>query len=155
MPCVTIPGQPYIPGVPSYVVNLVVLGWNGGANSIAQHGEDCYFKFSVDQALIGVVAGLGPPDRTPNNFARLTHAFQLVSANGVLVWQIVEGGAAVGSQVVQFNAGDEFFIRRVRGIVQYFINSMDQAGLKYTSQIRSTGQIRAGAVLYASGDKVI
>lgn len=155
MPCITVPGQPYIPGVPSYVEDLPVLGWNGGANSIAQHDGDCYFKFGVDATLVGVVAGLGPPNRNPSNFARLTHAFQLASVNGLLVWRIVEGGAPVGNQVVQFDADDEFYIRRVRGIVQYFINSMDQAGLKHTSQVRSEGLLRAGAVLYASGDKVI
>ena len=150
MPCITTPAYPAVIGRPSYVAFTPILAWDAGANTINTEDGDCYFQWSVNNDIVGGVAGFSPPNRDSWRYGDLTHAFFIVSVNGARAIQVIENGQLKGSPL-PCPAGAVLYIRRVRGVVEYFINSTRV----YTSTTRSTGTIRGGSVLYASGDKII
>ena len=143
MPCNTIPGVVGVEGQDAYIETVLIAGWNAGANSIDVQNGDCYFTWAVNDDIVGGVAGIGPVDRSPNNYAQLTHAIQIISANGTRVCQVVERGAYKGS-LVPLGSGAALYIQRARGIVEYRVGGTRI----YTSSTPSTGSIRAGGVLY-------
>lgn len=149
MPCNTVPAVIGVTAQPAYIETVAIDGWNAGANSIAICNGDCYFKWDVNDDIVGAVAGIGPVDRPSYNYAQLTHAFQILTLGGVRVYQVVELGAYRGELAEHFS-GDDLYIRRVRGIVEYKVGGV----VVYTSRTRSVGSIRAGGVLYLSGDLI-
>lgn len=148
--CTTYPATPRIYGNPEYISYSPIIGWNAGANSIKIQSGDCYCSWQVNNEVVGAVMGFSPPSRPSYRYADLTHALIVISVNGAKAVQVMESGR-YKTAVAPLSNGSTLRIQRLRDDVEYLINGV----VIYTSDVLSMGTIRAGAVLYSSGDKII
>lgn len=145
--CYVVPAQSAIPSAPSRVEILPWFEWNAGANSVASHEGDARVVFTMVPA-VGVVLGFAPDRDDPTNMLRVTHGFSFTkSANDDARAQIIEAGVTKGG-VHTYDDETEFQVRRVSGVVTYWIDGE----MIYVSRTPSVGEIIVGTALYASGD---
>lgn len=146
-----VPAVPAIPEIPAYTISENRIGWDAGANSIAEQDGDLYVRFQVPFAL-GAIVGLYDASvaRNPIIFTDIHHGFYIYSgANGAL-WAIRDA-----NRVLQFGGAatptTTYEIRRVGGQVTYWVDNVRV----YVSPVASSGVQRVGTTLYATGDMVL
>lgn len=147
--CLVCPEEPAQAYVPAYIAHSANIGWNAGANSIAQLAGDLHLVFTVAQHTAGAVIGLktARSSQTVPDAVRYGFYFQLSGAFDLV--QVIERGLLKTSAVARA-AADRFEVRRIGTQVTYWQND----SLVYTSLVPSTGALIANACLYATGDAV-
>lgn len=127
------------------------LGWTSGARSVDYLVEDGQFDFKVIPTPVGVICGFsdGAPERTYDHVS-----FGFLATSDTV--GIVESGVVVLT-LASFPTSRTFLaqsplfsVRRVRGVVTYWVNGAQV----YTSKSRSTGLVYGESTLYAAGDYV-
>ena len=144
--CYTIPGQPFIPFTPGYVVETANFGWNAGGVSTITRTGDARTTFQMPVRCVGCFIGFAPVAGEVLDRNRITHGFYFV-LNTVYRVRVVELGTAKTPELV-YDLADEFQIQRIGGNVLFKINTETI----YASSHPSTGEIVVATVLYASGD---
>lgn len=148
--CSEVPEQPFVPGHVEYGVQL---GWNAGANSIAEVDGSLHTVFQVPAGVAGVVAGLRSLWRGRDmafDPGRVEYGLYFTSAGGVNLVSVIERGNERISPVIRA-ADATFEIRRVGSFVTYRMNG----ALMYESAIASFGQMIVTGCLYATGDSIL
>lgn len=145
--CVVTPACPANSGTPAHIEQVDARGWGTGANSILVRDGDLYARFDMPIGVVGVYIGLRAAVRYHQHLPiYITHGFYFERDNGDMV-RVVESGVQVMAPVVH-RATDVFEIRRIAGVVTYWING----DLTYESSVRSSGLVLVNACLYASND---
>lgn len=154
--CVTYPAVPYKPATPPtpptppWVESRPRYGWDAGANSRQELDGDVFVRFT-QPVVVGVVTGFTHnPDAVPDP-TRISHGFYFYTdaARGQSYVQVYEAGITRGGRMVHYPE-DEFRIQRVKGEVSYWCGGERV----YTSATPSTGPVRVGTSLFATGDQV-
>lgn len=139
------PAVPATPGTPAQILTQDILGWNGGASSIATLSGDCYATFKFPPKPIAVVCGLAGGDASAD-YNEATHAFY---AHGTTL-QIVERGVVVATVTgVTLSTQPTLTIIRRGARVTYHVGAW-----QYTSGSQSSGPVVLDAALYSSSDYV-
>lgn len=138
------PEVPGVQGSPAQVIHENVLGWNGGARSIATISGDGFVQFRVPFRPTGVIAGFGVTDESAA-FNEATHAFY---ARGSTI-EVVERGQVLAEVPVSPESDPLLTIVREEGEVIYLVGDWQ---LRSPSQ--SVGPVFLDAALYATGDFV-
>lgn len=141
------PPRPATPGqnpTPDQWVADLNLGWNSGAVSITRLAGDVECKFKVPTAA-GVFVGFNSVSEGVG-YQEIQHAFYFRSG----VFSVYESGVDKGNGSF-FVPADEFMLRRIRGVVTYYRNSL----LIYTSLIPSaSSSLIIDSALYSGGDQI-
>ena len=138
------PAKPATPATPAKVVTTATSAWDAGANSEAVEAGDCECVFTMKQ-VSGVRIGFTSLPEAVPGLSRLSHSLHFSGRS----FQVLE--ASIGrNAAAPFTDGDEFRIRRVGSTVSYIHNG----STVYTSAVPSTGEVRVGCALYASGDYI-
>lgn len=144
-------GTPPIPGVPGYTAYDTVREWDAGANSIATEDGDLHVTFNVPVSA-GVKVGFFPDgDRNSADAEAMPNAFYVFSGTDGFQYAIVDNGRTVVPKNNQANAQTNYEIRRVGGVVSYYVDDE----LVYTSSVHSSGPLRVGTTMYRTGDMVL
>lgn len=144
-------GTPSIPGVPGYTVYDTVREWDAGANSIATEDGDLHVTFNVPVSA-GVKVGFFPDgDRAPANAEAMPNAFYVFSGTDGFQYAVIDNGRTVVPKGNQATAQTNYEIRRVGGVVSYYVDDE----LVYTSSVHSSGPLRVGTTMYRTGDMVL
>lgn len=147
--CLVTPEVTAVAAVPARIETRPIIGWNAGANSKTELDGDMHTVFTMPAGGAGVVIGFRS-GRARNTAPDLVeHGLYFQSVAGYDMVQVCELGVAK-TLLVPRTASDTFEIRRVAGMVTYWIN----ATLLYTSHRPSYGVKLVNACLYASGDAV-
>jgi hypothetical protein len=130
------------------------LGWNASADSAIALDGDLHVVFAMPK-VVGAVCGF----RSATSIgeaqpAALDFAFSFSTLSGVLFAQVCERG--VTQSEFQYADGDQFEVRRQRGIVTYWYKAATAQPLNiYTSRSRSDAPLIVSACLFATGDSVL
>lgn len=147
--CTTYPAveyQPAVPAVPARWETRPNIGWDAGANSVQTHSGDCEAKWTMGM-VVGAHIGLTDDREDVTSPERLSHAFYFHQRAGVPQFRVVESGSARSSDR-PYTPGDEFAIRRARGVVSYWYNGEKLQDSFETSE----GEVSVGCAIYMSGD---
>lgn len=131
------------------IVATPIVGWNGGATTVAELSGDIHTVFTPTLGSAAEIVGflyVNEPNIQPT---RVTHGFFVASQSGVVVAKVIENGVYKTSGF-EVGTNVELEIRRVAGVVSYFIDGEPV----YTSATRSSLAAVVNACLYASGDGV-
>lgn len=149
--CTTYPAQPYVPAVPPVAPRwdtAPTVGWDAGANSVVSVGGDCIATWTMGK-VVGVYVGLTSDLGDVTRADRLSHAVYFHQRSGAPYFRVVEGGVARSNDLA-YALGDEFSIRRARGVVSYWRNGVRLQD----SMEESFGEVNVGSALYMSGDLI-
>lgn len=144
-------GAPGVPAVPGYTKTLPSLGWDAGANSIAELDGDLYVRFQVPAALGARVGFFTGGERDAADRDALAAGFYVYSDATGARWSIVDNGRQVVMDDNQHVADTFYEIRRVSGQITYFVGDV----LRWRSPTPLEGALRVGTTLYAPGDMVL
>ena len=141
--------KPAVPAAPGRTETSVLQQWgDAGANSVTSQDADCVCTFTMGR-VGGAVIGLTHNTDDPGDRTRMSHALYFRTAGSALRFSVMESG--IGRTVEQeYSAGDEFKVMRAGTGVSYWHNG----SRVYASQVPSTGTLRVGCSLFASGDKI-
>lgn len=150
--CISYPevlAKPAVPASPGRTETSVLQQWgDAGANSVTSQDADCVCTFTMGR-VGGAVIGLTHNTDDPGDRTRMSHALYFRTAGSALRFSVMESG--IGRTVEQeYSAGDEFKVMRAGTGVSYWHNG----SRVYASQVPSTGTLRVGCSLFASGDKI-
>lgn len=120
-------------------------GWNAGAVSRSVAGSDCELTFKIAAWSAGVLAGIVRADAVVGAFNAVTHGL-LFTGETI---RVVEAGVEKADSGVSLSVSTVLRIKRTGQVVTYYVG-----GWQYVSAVKSAGDIRLGAVLYAAGDAV-
>ena len=140
--------QEYVQGSAARIEQRIGLGWDAGANSLQSQPGDCEAVWEMAM-VVGAYIGLTASLEEVTSTDRFTHAFYFHQSAGRMLYKIKDGGVAVSNDT-EYATGTEFKIRRVAGVVTYWVGG----ALIHTSSIASIGEVHVGTALYASGDAV-
>lgn len=150
--CVTCTGQPYIEYIPPHIVDAPVLAWNAGADLVAgPYGANLQLYFSVGPSG-GIVVGLTQtvrPRVAQEDPADFRYGWYATSVLGGMFAQPIEHGTLL-DEAFAIDKDTVLKIERVGRVVSYYADDE----LVLVSGVRSTGDLYAGAALFASEDAV-
>ncbi len=154
--CVTCTGQPFVETIPPHIVTVPVLSWNAGADLVAgPFSDNLELVFNVGPSG-GIVCGLTQTPR-PRLFqedpADFRYGWYTTAVLGHMFAQPVEAGALIDIDNIEIDSDTVLTIRRVGRVVSYYVNDGTET-LVYVSGVRSTGDLYAGAAIFASTDQV-
>lgn len=139
---------PEIAAVPPSVTEHPVLGWNAGANSIAELDGDLHVVFYPGTST-GVVLGFKRDRGFQTDPVRIEHGFWIAMAGVARLAYVAELGVRK-SNPVQVAPTDRYEIVRRAGVVSYYRNNRHV----YTSRSASYGPLIVNCCMYATGDSV-
>lgn len=143
------PGAPAVRGTPTERKNDLKVGWNAGANSIIELGNNLATTYTIDIGQAGAV-GFVAGRNDVGDHTTLSHAFYYdLGKDGKPRASVTEKGIRV-SGYRERAATDTYKITRIDGIVTYLVNGQTF----YTSTKMSFGALRVGTSLYAAMDVV-
>lgn len=144
--CVYVEPVAPVPSVPPRWEVSPIVGWDAGANSVQVIEGDCEAKWTMGM-VVGAHIGLTDDREDVTSPERLSHAFYFHQRAGVPQFRVVESGSA-RSNDRPYTSGDEFAIRRARGVVSYWYNGEKLQDSFETSE----GEVSVGCAIYMSGD---
>jgi hypothetical protein len=148
--CIDCPAIPATPSQSAQVTVSNVLGWNAGANLVAQHDGAVRVIFSATPPTLGLILGFKSARNFVTSPSRVAFGFYLTSVSGLPFFSVIESGVKKTSNARWFDSDDVFRIQRTGGVVSYFFNDLRV----YASETRSNGPLIVNACLYAAGDSV-
>lgn len=146
--CLVCPEQPEVAASPGYFTERPIVGWNAGANSVAQLDGDFHLVTDIP-AVVGVVMGLKTSRARQTQTSLIEHGYAFGGGATAPLYKVVERGADK-TMFTARSLSALFEIRRVAGVVYYYVDS----ALVYTSTERSYGPKIVNVCLYSSGDEV-
>lgn len=146
--CLVCPEQEAQAYVPARVERQAVLGWNAGANSIADHDDDLHMVTDMPMGVLGAIIGLKASRAKQTVPSLIEHGWYFQVAGGVDVAQPIESGVPVGSPITGRTASTLFEVRRVGTQITYLMDG----SVVHTSLVPSNGDRVVNCCLYASGD---
>jgi len=139
-----------VPAVPAQYGTNALLGWDAGANSIAEHDGDLIARVVVQAGAVGIVTGLRTGRDRNTVPALVEHGWYFRTVDGVSFAGIIEGGEPV-TGALAYSSTDQFYIRRAGQQVSYWVNDT----IAYVSTVPSTGAKVLNACLYATNDTIL
>lgn len=147
--CTVCPERPASPGTPTQVITSAHVGWNAGANSITALDGDVHMGDTLDTVPSDAFVGLKQDRDNQTAPYRLEHAFRFYGFGNSALFEIWEGFVQCTS-TASFPVGAAYEIRRVQGVVSYYINGVRV----YESPRPSSGALIVNACLYTAGDSL-
>ena len=147
--CLVCPAVAAAPARAAQVITSPDLGWNAGANSMAQLDGDVHVVFALAALPVGVLVGLKHGRAFPTSPELIENGLYLYTIGGQAFVEVRERGAARGAaQAYALNATLE--IKREAGRVTYLAAGV----LLWASTVLSTGAVLVNACLYSAGDTI-
>lgn len=147
--CTDCPELPAIAAAADRVTTDPGVGWDTGANSIAQFAGDVHVTDTFDPVPAGAVIGFKAVRTNQTDPAAILHGLYFYSLGGTGKVTIRERGIAVG-EPIDYPAGTSWEIRRVGAQVTYWID-----GVRIAARPALTlGPLLVNACLYAAPDSV-
>lgn len=147
--CTVCPERPASPGTPSQMIVSANAGWNAGANSIIALDGDVHMGDTLTTVPSDAYVGFKQARDGQTAPFRLQYAFRFYGAGSNALVEIWEGQQQ-RTATASFPLGGAFEIRRVQGVVSYYINGVEV----YQSAQPSVGPVLVNACLYTAGDEL-
>lgn len=147
--CVVCPELPAVAAQPASAITNPQIGWNAGANSIAQLSGDVHVMDSFATCPNGIVIGFKANRFNQTNPAGILHGLYFYRVGNNAFVEARELGQRVGSTLA-YPPGGLWEIRRVGSNVSYWLNNARMA----QSPARTLGAVLVNACLYAASDEV-
>lgn len=145
------PGAPAVPSTPPTVEYKTWQAWNAGANSIAELDGNVFVQLAGPEAAGAYVGFFEGGSRAPEDYNGLVAAFRFTQTPTGRQWTIKDGSRSLSVTNTPYTTADVFRIERVNGVMVFRLNGTEV----YRSARISSGPLRVGTSLYASGDKVL
>ena len=139
---------PEIAPVPPSVTEHPVLGWNAGANSIAELDGDLHVVFYPGTST-GIVLGFKRDRAFQTEPQGVEWGFWIAMAGVTRLAYVTELGVRK-TNAVAVSPDDKYEIARRNGVVSYYRNNRHV----YTSRRASYGPLIVNCCMYATGDVV-
>lgn len=147
--CVVCPALAGSPGRPASTITSPGYGWNAGANSVALLDGDVFVTDTLDAAPVDLFVGLKASRANVGAPATLAYGLRFFSLGGAVRVELWEAGRKVRDAVV-FTLGNTWEIRRVNGVVTYYL----AGSAVRESPTPSREPVLVSACLYAAGDAI-
>jgi hypothetical protein len=147
--CLVCPEIPATPGSPARTTVDENLGWNAGANSVAELAGDVSVSDALDAVPNGLVVGLRSVRAAIYDPSLVDHAFMFTGVGSHCFATIVERGSQVG-QPQAYALGTKFEIRRVGSKVYYLLGGQ----LLAMRNALTLAPVIVTACIYAAGDEL-
>lgn len=147
--CIVCPALPAVTAVPARVVSSPNYGWNAGANSVSLLDGNVSVTDTIDLAPVDIFVGLKSTREVVGAPMLLGYALRFYSAGTSVLYEVWEAGKKVRNAVA-YTLGTSWEIRRVNGVVSYYVNSV----LLHESTVPSRGPVLVSSCLYAATDQI-